>query len=135
MTACAELRELSPAECRTLLHGHAARVGRVAVAGPRPLILPVNYVLDGSDIVFGTVPGSRLAAAVDGEFVAFEVDDLDARARAGWSVLLRGKAETVTDPGERARLRGLGLSSWAPDRRDCFVRIRPGHVTGRRIVA
>ena len=46
-------------ECLALLTGE--HVGRLAVIhGGSPMIYPVNYVLDGDDIVFGSDPVPRL---------------------------------------------------------------------------
>jgi hypothetical protein len=41
----------------------------------------------------------------------------------------------VTDPGELARLRAIGLRSWAPGDRDHFIRISPVMLNGRRLDA
>jgi hypothetical protein len=39
----------------------------------------------------------------------------------------------VTDPGELARLRAIGLRSWTPGERDHFIRISPVMLNGRRL--
>lgn len=130
-----QLDELSRQECYSLLSGHPARVGRIAIAGPRPVIFPVNYALDGNDVVFRTAPGTRFAEAVADTFVAFEVDEVHAAWQEGWSVLIRGKATAVDDEEELARLRQLDLRPWAPGERDRYVRVRADTVTGRRISA
>src|SRR5690242_17036337 len=91
----ATMEELSPAECCRLLAGH--EVGRLGVnAEHYPLIIPVNYGLDGPAIVIRTHPGTVLQA-VSHANVTFEVDDIDRRTRSGWSVLVRGLAEELTD--------------------------------------
>ena len=61
-------------ECLKLMERHPSCVGRVALAGPRPVIFPVNYAIDRGNIVFRTDPGSKFHAAVHQSFVAFEVD-------------------------------------------------------------
>ncbi|WP_436776456.1 helix-turn-helix domain-containing protein [Yinghuangia sp. YIM S09857] len=107
-------------------------VGRVASpVGAAPFILPVNYVVDGKDIVFRTHEGSS-PASVHG-VAAFEVDDLVPTARLGWSVLVIGEAARVVEPTERERLADLGLTPWPDDEHDVWIRIRPTRVTGRRI--
>jgi uncharacterized protein len=58
-------------------------------------------------VVFRTGEGTKLDAAIVGSRVAFEVDETDAAARTGWSVVVRGEAVEVTDPAELARLRKL----------------------------
>jgi uncharacterized protein len=75
-------------ECRTLLATH--QLGRIGLAdGAYPLILPVNYVLDGDAVVIRT-DSPKITAAADHTRVAFEVDDVDERTRSGWSVLEAG---------------------------------------------
>ena len=124
--------ELSNDECQAFLAG--SHLGRVAlVEGGRPLILPVNYVLDDAAVVFRTDEGSKLDAAVRGAPVAFEVDGVNRERQTGWSVLIRGQAEYVTDPTDLERLRRLPLVPWAPGAKPHYVRVRPEEVTGRRI--
>src|SRR5690348_117275 len=89
-----ELVALDGFECFALLAGHAT--GRLGVdVGRYPVILPVDYVLDGGDIVIRTPAGTTLAAA-ENENVTFEVDEVDPGRRTGWSVLVRGVAEELT---------------------------------------
>lgn len=111
-------------------------VGRVAfVKNDEALLLPVNHAVDGRTVVFRTAPGSKLAAAALVSPVTFEVDWYDADSRTGWSVLLRGSAELVAGTAELERLYGLDLEPWGtdPDQTE-WVRVRPQHVTGRRVV-
>lgn len=127
------IRVLSDAECWQRLADHPAGVGRVGTGGPSPDILPVNYVLDGRSVVFRTGQGRKLAAIGARERVAFEVDDVDADRRTGWSVVLRGFAERVTDPDEITRLDALGLQPWDPSPKTALVRITTRMVDGREI--
>ncbi|MEU2731962.1 pyridoxamine 5'-phosphate oxidase family protein [Streptomyces griseoviridis] len=126
--------ELSRTECGDLLATHG--VGRLAVSTESgPLIVPVNYsVVDGT-IVFRTARGAAPSLA-SGSRVAFETDRIDDVFSQGWSVLVRGHAQPVTDRGEVLRLTRRSYSKpWAGGRRDLWVRIRPDAVTGRRIAA
>ena len=122
-------------ECRTLLA--TRQLGRIGLAGgPFPLILPVNYVLDGDAVVIRT-DSPKITAAADHTRVAFEVDDVDERTRSGWSVLVQALAEEVT--GARRdelveRLRTAGGTPWAPGEHGHWIRLIPKVVTGRRIV-
>src|SRR5438105_5745024 len=78
-------------ECIGLLGSQV--IGRVAVAefGAAPLVVPVNFVLVGEDVLFRTDYGSKFRLAVLGEHpVSFEVDGVDGGRRTGWSVLLQG---------------------------------------------
>jgi len=122
-------------ECRRLLA--TRQLGRIGLAGgPFPLILPVNYVLDGDAVVIRT-DSPKISAAADHTRVAFEVDDVDERTRSGWSVLVQALAEEVT--GARRdelveRLRAADGSPWAPGEHGHWIRLIPKVVTGRRIV-
>src|SRR6478735_2231803 len=76
-----------------------AQVGRLGIAiMNRPDIFPVNYVVDGSSVVFRTAEGTKLAAAVLGTAVAFEADGVvDGDA---WSVVVKGRAVEIEHPDE-----------------------------------
>src|SRR3954464_3237747 len=125
------LEVLTDEESRALLA--AGGVGRVAVtADALPVIAPVNYVLDGSSIVFRTKRDGMLSRACDDAVIAFEIDDLAADGSGGWSVHVVGIASLVSD-SEHVRLLGLQLVTAAGDERDQFVRMRMGLVHGQRI--
>jgi uncharacterized protein len=125
-------QELTRSECFDLLAG--ATLGRIALVDDRgPIALPVNFVLDQHAIVFRTAEGTKLDAACRGSRVAFEVDAIDEAAGVSWSVLIRGEAADVTDPAELTRLSQLPLRPWAPGATNCYVRILPAVLTGRRI--
>lgn len=127
-------QELTKSQCFELLARE--HVGRVAVVDDRgPIVVPVNFVLDRHMVVFRTDEGTKLDAASRGSRVAFEIDEIDAVAHTGWSVLVRGEAVEVTDPAELARLRKLRLTPWAPGAKTRYVRILPTALTGRRISA
>ena len=83
-----------------------------------------------------TAPGTKLTAAQHAN-VTFEVDDIDRRARTGWSVLVRGLAEEV-GPEHRpelvARTHASGATPWAPGEHGNWLRIITHHISGRRIV-
>ena len=58
--------------------------GRFAIAiANHPDIFPINYVVDHGTVVFRTAEGTKLAGAVLGTGVAFEVDGLDTQAKRG----------------------------------------------------
>jgi nitroimidazol reductase NimA-like FMN-containing flavoprotein (pyridoxamine 5'-phosphate oxidase superfamily) len=126
---------MSTTECWEQLAAHPAMVGRVGTGGASPDIFPVNYAVDGHSIVFRTAQGKKLSAVGRGERVVFEVDDIDPKWKRGWSVVLRGFAQHVTDGEELARLRSLPLQAWDPAPKPEFVRIRTHLVSGRRISA
>lgn len=124
---------LDRAECLRLLASEV--VGRVAVVdGDRPVVLPVNYAMDGDDVVFRTAEGTKLDAAVRGATVSFEIDHADRIYQTGWSVLVSGRAELVTDAAELARVRRLPLRPWSTHDASNWIVIRAEEITGRRIV-
>jgi nitroimidazol reductase NimA-like FMN-containing flavoprotein (pyridoxamine 5'-phosphate oxidase superfamily)/uncharacterized protein YjlB len=112
-------------------------LGRVGfLSDGEVVMLPVNHSVSGQDVVFRTTLGSKLSAAESENTVTFEADHYDPRGRAGWSVLVTGRAEIVYDDAEIAALDRLGLEPW-PDAvdRSFWVRIRATAVTGRRLRA
>jgi nitroimidazol reductase NimA-like FMN-containing flavoprotein (pyridoxamine 5'-phosphate oxidase superfamily) len=129
----AGLEVLEPSECLAL--AGTMPIGRVVFTDRAlPAVEPVNFVLDDGCVILRTAEGSRLAAALRGTIVAFETDDYDARAESGWSVTVVGRAEPVVDATESARLARLPQTSWVSGSRPWFIRIRPEHITGRRII-
>lgn len=131
-----EMVELARDECLDLLAGHS--FGRLAVSmgGGAPTIRPVNYVFDraSQSVVFRTAPGSKFHALLHSVDAAFEIDGIDEHSRTGWSVIIRGITEEVTNPPEIARLDRLGLQPWAPGDKRHWMHIRAWTVSGRRIV-
>ncbi len=126
------LEVLSEGDCFALLA--RAPIGRVVYSDRAlPVIVPVNYTLDGDDVVIRTGRRSRLVTHVAGHVIAFEVDEIDTASRSGWSVVLTGFLQLIDDPAEVARLEKLGLRSWAPTAYDRYLRLRADLVTGRRI--
>lgn len=125
------MENLSRQQCFDLLQEHPVKLGRIALAGPRPIILPVNYALDGESVVFRTDPGTKFHAAVHRAFVAFEVDHIEPEWRTGWSVLVRGQAGVIEDRKMIERLQDLPLISWAEGAKDNFVRVEGTLVSGR----
>ena len=85
-----QLIELTVDECLALLA--RGTVGRIALRTERGLrIFPVNYALDGDDVVFRTAPYGVIANNAHGAEVAFEVDQLEEGLRTGWSVVAAGR--------------------------------------------
>jgi nitroimidazol reductase NimA-like FMN-containing flavoprotein (pyridoxamine 5'-phosphate oxidase superfamily) len=127
------LTSLSADECRALIA--RGGVGRVLFveAGRGPVAIPVNYRMDGDDVVFRTGGGTRLADSLQQESVSFDVDHLDEALGEGWSVLLTGTAIVITDPGELDRVRSLDIEPWAGGDRQTYIRLRAHLVTGRAI--
>ncbi|MCW2804007.1 MAG: uncharacterized protein QOF52_1940 [Propionibacteriaceae bacterium] len=133
-TADKQIRDLTQEECQTLLgQHHLGRVAYLDTAGVMPVILPVNYILLGNDVVFRTDPGSKLRAALHNTPVAYEVDGVDQQLEIGWSVLIRGFVSEVTDQAELDELRRSPLRAWAPGAKAHFLRVSPRQITGKQI--
>ena len=125
------LSVLSRADCLALLASrHVGRFSYVARAGV-PDVVPVNYALDGHDIVVRSGPGPKLQAAERQDVVAFEVDDIDEGGQRGWSVVVHGKA-IVLSGAEQKHLSEEALP-WATGPRSHTIRIRASRITGRRL--
>ena len=124
-------RSLPRAQCLALLG--CGTVGRVGLSvGALPAVLPVNYALAGERVVFRTVPGTKLDAALARSVVAFEVDGYDLEGAWGWSVLVQGMAQEVTVAAELTEARALQLKSWAfQDGAPRFVAVPITFVSGR----
>jgi uncharacterized protein len=127
------LEVLDRDECMRLLGLNG--VGRVAIVeGGQPMIFPINYVVDAEQVLFRTAPGSKLDAAVRNQQVVFEIDSADPMYHTGWSVIVSGRAEEITDPERRAEIDHLPLRPWAAGAKDHIVAVNAERVTGRRIV-
>jgi nitroimidazol reductase NimA-like FMN-containing flavoprotein (pyridoxamine 5'-phosphate oxidase superfamily) len=124
------LAALTEPECLQLLGSRTVgRLAYVARAG-EPDIAPVNYVLDGRDVLVRSGPGPKLQAAERREVVAFEVDDLDEQAHTAWSVVVVGRARVLSEHERRA----VDVPEpWSHGPRRHVVRISPSRVNGRRI--
>lgn len=127
------LAKLTVRECRRLIA--PGGVGRVLYVEPGrgPVAIPVNYRMDGPDVVFRTGGGAGVADGLQQATVSFDIDHLDEDLAEGWSVLLTGTASVITDPAELQRARSLGIDPWAGGDRPTYVRLRVSQVTGRAI--
>ena len=134
-TSAVVMEELDAAACLELLA--TTSVGRVGlVVDGRPVVLPVNYVVDGYSVVFRTAEGTVLNK-VALQVVAFEADRVDEATATGWSVLVQGVAQDVSNAIDTTseRLRRLALVSWAPGQRHRWLRVNADTITGRRLLS
>ncbi len=132
------LVELPPAECLALLAD--TPLGRVVVAGrpgQAPVVRPVSYLFHApsKSVVFRTSDGSTFHMLVRSTNACFEIDGVEPENQTGWSVIILGRTEEITQSGEIRRLDAAGLRTWAPGERSHWIRIRAQHVSGRRIVS
>lgn len=125
--------ELSKEESLRLL-SEQSYLGRVGFLDRGTIeVLPVNYLVDGTSVVFCTAPGTKLAALAGGADVAFEVDQTKPLYHAGWSVVVHGRASEVTDAFDIERYHRGPLRSWASPVPQHWIRISIGEITGRRL--
>lgn len=83
--------------------------------------------------MFRTGPGTKLDA-VRRTSACFEIDGHDSAARSGWSVVVRGRLEEVTEHDHEALERLADLAHpWADGDRSHVVRLVPSSIQGRRI--
>jgi nitroimidazol reductase NimA-like FMN-containing flavoprotein (pyridoxamine 5'-phosphate oxidase superfamily) len=109
-------------------------VGRVVYTDQAlPAVMPMNFLLDGDQIVIHTASDSALAAAIRNAVVAFQADHVDPATDTGWSITITGQARLVDDAEETARLARLPLRPWVPAANGQFIRISTRRVTGRRL--
>jgi len=125
--------DLTREQCERLLRSGVT--GRVALASPDgPHIIPVNYSVVDDAVVVRTSPYSVLGTYGRDSVLAFEVDSFDHERQRGWSVVARGRAETVSDPAELEHIRSTWEPRpWAAGSRSLYVRLRWTEITGRRL--
>jgi nitroimidazol reductase NimA-like FMN-containing flavoprotein (pyridoxamine 5'-phosphate oxidase superfamily) len=130
MSLAAEpITDLSEDECWYLLASRT--LGRlVTVVAGQPEIFPVNFVVQRPTVLFRTAEGRKLLSAVMDERVAFEVDEHD--FEAGWSVVVKGRADVMTDSADLEMAERAQLLSWTQSVKQHYVRIRVAEITGRR---
>lgn len=130
------VRVLQDDECMRLLAG--VRIGRVALTRDAlPVILPVAFRVLGQDPVIRTGPGAVREAGRRRSVLCLEADGCAPDWSTGWSVLVTGRAEVVTEPDTLAVVRGLAMPEWrhtlhGDEHDDLYVRIRTELISGRQ---
>jgi len=129
------LDDVSRDECLKLLGSQS--LGRLAVADHGyypPHIVPVNFIVDGDNVLFRSDDGLKFKLSVLAEHsVSFEADSVEPNGRMGWSVVVQGRAELMTDEEAAAVPLGEWLHPLAPGEKPQWVRIVPYTITGRRL--
>src|SRR5690349_15035035 len=127
-----DLAMLEREECLELLRGHY--LGRIGLSvGALPVVVPVNYAVDEDRIVLCSEPGLKLQAARKGVVACLEIDDFDPLEHSGWSVLVTGRLDELTDPTEIKRTQRLPLAPWAPMSDPHYLTLSTELVSGRRL--
>jgi uncharacterized protein len=112
----------------------ATQFGRIAVVeSGRPIIVVLNHLVLGGDVVFRVAEDSRLARLTDGQTVSasYEVDSAFPVGHSGWSVIATGQlgreADHLTVTAARTQ-----IAAWAGGKRETVLRLRVDQLTGRR---
>ena len=131
-----EMLELTRPECLRLLA--ATGFGRIVIAVPdwaHPVIRPVNYLFDepSQSVLIRSARGTKLHAVLRSTRAVFEIDGAHPDGRVGWSVIVSGVAEEITNQAERRRVEQHDLEPLAPGDKSHWIRIRINKISGRRI--
>jgi hypothetical protein len=134
MTPARRRAELSRAECLQLVS--SVPFGRVVfTVRALPAISPVSHLVAGAQIIIRASLGAAFSSAPNGNaaVVAYQADLIDPGRRAGWSVVIIGRAHRVTSEAHAARYR-QALPPWTDGEMDEVIAIDADLVTGIRIV-
>ena len=109
-------------------------IGRIGTTiDAMPVVLPVTFALHQGSIVFRTMPGTKLDTAVHDAVIALQADHYASlHDPVGWSVMVQGMSQEVTDLSMLSAFRLLPFGSWAPEGR--YVALEPAIVSGRQII-
>lgn len=125
--------KLTRDECWRLMQTQP--MGRVAAfMASRLELFPVNFAVIDGTIYIRTAPGTLLSTVLAAPEVVIEADGTEIRERMphAWSVVVRGKAEEVSQAHEEEDLDENGPQPWQAGVKDDFVKIVPTEVSGRR---
>jgi nitroimidazol reductase NimA-like FMN-containing flavoprotein (pyridoxamine 5'-phosphate oxidase superfamily) len=127
--------ELDEDECYRL--AATQTIGRLGVVvDGEPMVYPMQFGLEGRDIVLRTTEGAKFINAPLTK-VCFEVDHVRPTGKEAWSVLFHGVAEDVSTSVDHrsVRARHLAFPSWAQAPADRWLMVLVRSVTGRRLEA
>ena len=109
-------------------------VGRVVYTDQAlPAVLPMNFLLDGDEVVIHTASSSALAAVIRNAVVAFQADAFDPETSTGWSITITGRARFVDGAEKTAHLARLPPRPWALVANGQFIRIPARNVEGHHL--
>jgi nitroimidazol reductase NimA-like FMN-containing flavoprotein (pyridoxamine 5'-phosphate oxidase superfamily) len=123
---------LTDDECMALLRTNF--LGRIGLSvSALPVVVPVNYLVDGERIVICSEPGAKLEAARHGLVACLEIDEFDPLDHAGWSVLATGRLTEITAPEDLAVVQELPFRPWIPMSDPHFLSLSIELLSGRRL--
>lgn len=128
------LRVMDESECRQLLA--LSTLGRLGFASRSlPVVLPVNYVVDGDRLLFATEASSIVAAAITGGVACLEIDDHDGLSHSGWSVLVTGRLREVDEDDARDVHERNPLPMWREMPAPHLLELGMDMISGRRLTS
>jgi len=123
---------MDESECRLLLE--QTTLGRLGFASQSlPVVLPVNYVVDGDRLLFATEASSIVAAAITGSVACLEIDDHDGLSHSGWSVLVTGQLREVDEDDALDVERRRPLPMWREMPAPHLLELSMDMISGRRL--
>ncbi len=135
MTEARERRDLSREECLLLLG--EVPLGRVVFTHRAlPAVRPANHLVEADQIIIRASLGAAVSSESNldgGTIVAYEADLIDPVERVGWSIVVVGRADRVTDQAEAGRYREA-LRPWVTTESDDVIAIQADMVSGFRLV-
>jgi hypothetical protein len=126
--------ELTRAACLELLG--TVRFGRLFfIHNALPAVRPVNHLVDVDSIVLRATVGAAITQEIGyhGMVVAYEADALDSARQLGWSVVVVGTAQLVTDRVQAQRYRSM-IEPWVAGPADEVISISTEMMHGYRLV-
>jgi uncharacterized protein len=117
--------------CLTALR--TERIGRIVLTERAlPLAVPVSYLVTSDGIVVRVPDSDTSGWHAAGSVIALEADAHD--ADGGWSVLVLGRADEVTDAGQIEVFDRTVPTTWADtSASNAYLRIPFSLVSGRRL--
>jgi len=100
------MESVSREEALEVLADQAVAHLGIAVDGD-PYVTPMSYVLEGERVLFRTMAGRKLAGIRANPAVCIETADYNPETGAWVSVIVKGTARIVDDPGIRQRVVAL----------------------------
>jgi hypothetical protein len=101
-----------------------------------PAIRPVYHLVEGDRIIIRAHLGAAITAAgaaAGGTVVAYEADMINPLDHLGWSVVVVGRAQNLSDSEADTRYRKV-LPQWTADSTDDIIVIQADLVDGFRLI-
>ncbi len=121
-TDSAQMEILARRQCLDLMGG--APMGRIGLSiDALPVVLPVYFALFDDCVLFRTVAGTKLDAAIIGAVVAFQADGSEPDDGTYWSALVQGVAVEARDHWDFSPPSPTPTTPWGASRETRLVRV------------